>query len=78
MNNVEKQQKCVDILHQHADIVRRLQDKRIIAIDHCGGKVTLTEACDDWYTIKLSKSDCFEISELFKELAEITDEEDDV
>lgn len=75
MNNSEIEQKFLDILSRHFDIVNKLHAERIITISHHDGKVELTEACDDWYTSKLSKSECLEISELFKELADITDEE---
>ena len=59
------------ILQKHIDLLEKLSDARIFCVckDNESNDFYLTECCDDWFTHTLTKDECLELSDLFKEIA---------
>ena len=61
------------ILKKHINLLEKLSvDSRVLIVgkrDDNG--FFISECCDGWYSHKLTKEECFELSELFRELAEV-------
>lgn len=64
------------ILQKHIGILKTLNNEGVLYICYdTNSKVFyIRESCDEWFTHKLTKADCVELSELFKELSEVIDE----
>ena len=59
------------VLLNHRDLLRRLSDDRVMCIGYeQDGNFYIQECCDEWYYHDLTKEECIELSELFKEIAE--------
>lgn len=63
------------ILQKHIKVLERLDDDRVMCVcyDNEQNKFFAIECCDEWYYHKLTKEDCIELSELFREIAEVLD-----
>lgn len=60
------------ILLTHYDLIKALYDDRSVAITYRNdGSYCLYEACDEYFCHILTKEECIELSELFKEIAEM-------
>ena len=61
-----------ETLQKHRDLLKMLSDDRIICIgyEEDGSGYYIMECCDEWYYHDLTKKECLEISELFREIAE--------
>lgn len=61
------------VLQKHIDILSRIDDERVMCICYNKEKneFSITECCDEWFTYHLSKEECLELSEMFKEIAEV-------
>lgn len=60
------------ILQKHLDLLSKIDDERVMCVcyDKEKNDFSITECCDEWFTYHLTKDDCIELSELFKEIAE--------
>lgn len=63
------------ILQKYIDVLSRLDDERVMCVCYEKDKseFSITECCDEWFTYYLTKEDCIELSELFREIAEEID-----
>ena len=62
------------ILEKHKSLLKVLSDDKIMMICYDkDGSYYMMECCDEWYYHNLSKEECIELSELFKEIAEVID-----
>ena len=59
------------VLLKHIDLLRVLNDDRIMCVGYeQNGNFYLVECCDEYFYHDLTKEECVELSELFKEIAE--------
>lgn len=58
------------IINKYKDILSRLSDERVMTVEYDSGYYFIYEKCDDWFCHKLTKEDCLELSNLFKEISE--------
>jgi hypothetical protein len=59
------------VLKKHEELLRTLSDDRIMCIGYeQDGNFYLIECCDEYFYHNLTKEECIELSELFKEIAE--------
>ena len=61
------------ILKKHIDLLKKIAvDSRTMCVCQNTDKngFFMMECCDNWYTHSLTKEDCIELSELFRELSE--------
>lgn len=60
-----------EILQKHAALLKTLSDDRVVCVG-CDqdGTFYIGECCDEWFDHTLTKEECIELSELFKEIAE--------
>ena len=61
-----------DTLQKHKDLLKVLpMDSRIMCVckDNKNNEFYLEECCDNWFRHTLTKIECIELSELFKEIA---------
>lgn len=61
------------ILKKHIDLLKKLSvDSRVLIVGKSNDNgFFVSECCDGWYSHKLTKDECVELSELFRELAEV-------
>lgn len=59
------------VIQRHKELLKRLSDERVIAIlyDKTDG-FYLLECCDEYFGHTLKRSECLELSELLKEIAD--------
>ncbi len=63
------------IIQQHKTLLKRLSDdERVMGIYYENG-FYITECCDEWFDYKLTKEECLELSDLFREIADIIQEQ---
>lgn len=60
-----------EALQKHKDLLKMLSDDRVLCIgyEEDGSGYYIMECCDEWYYHDLTKEECLELSELFKEIA---------
>lgn len=61
------------VLNKHIELIRKLAvDSKIMCIlkNDTNSGFSIMECCDDWHAHTLTKNECIELSELFKELSE--------
>ena len=59
-------------LYKHKELLKELVGNRIFWVYHAGGpKFRIEECCDNYYSFTLTKKQCLELSEMFKEIAEV-------
>lgn len=59
------------ILQKHEILLRALSNDRIMCVGYeQDGIFYIQECCDDWYYHNLTKEECMELSEMFREIAE--------
>lgn len=58
------------ILERYKPTLEALVDERIFSINKTKTGFCIFECCDEYFTHDLTKADCMELSELFRELAE--------
>ena len=59
------------ILKKHKEILERLLNKRVFSIEFFkDGSICIFEGCDGYFYHELSKKECMELSDLFRELGE--------
>ena len=62
------------ILLNHYDLLETLAyDDSVVCVGYKNGKYYLFECCDEYFGHKLTKKECIELSEMFKEIAEDID-----
>lgn len=60
------------ILEKHIDLLRALSGDRVMCVGYeQDGNFYLMECCDEYFYHDLTKEECMELSELFKEIAEV-------
>lgn len=61
-----------ETLQKHKDLLKMLSDDRVLCIgyEEDGSGYYIMECCDEWYYHDLTKEECLELSELFKEIAD--------
>ena len=60
------------ILLKHIDLLKSLSRDRIMCVGYeQNGNFYIMECCDEYFYHDLTKEECFELSELFKEIAEV-------
>lgn len=63
-----------EILLKHRNLLETLSGDRVIMVCHDDNEgYYIEECCDEWFCHTLTKGECVELSELFKEIAEILD-----
>lgn len=63
------------ILEKHRSLLKTISDDKTMMISHYENEgYAITECCDEWYYHELTKEECLELSELFKEIAEVIEE----
>lgn len=61
-------------LYKHEKLLKTLSDDRVVCIGYeQDGTFYIQECCDEWYYHDLTKEECLELSELFREIAEDLD-----
>ena len=59
------------ILHKHIDLLHTLSFDGIMCVGHDqNGEFYIVECCDQWFVHYLTKEECLELSEMFREIAE--------
>lgn len=60
------------VLIKHTKLLEKLNDEHVMCVcyNRDDKSFYLLECCDDWYNIEINKSDCLELSQMFKEIAE--------
>lgn len=60
-----------EVLLKHKELLKSLSDDRVLCVCHNpkNNSLYLLECCDEWFSHDLTKEDCLELSEFFKELA---------
>lgn len=60
------------VLIKHTKLLEKLNDEHVMCVCYHRDDKSfyLLECCDDWYNIEINKSDCLELSQMFKEIAE--------
>jgi hypothetical protein len=62
------------ILQKHFDLLQQLNDDRVMCVCYQenkeGKEFYIEEQCDGWFKHTLTKKECIELSELFKEIAD--------
>lgn len=59
------------VLEKHINLLRNLSSDRIMCVGYeQDGNFYLVECCDEYYYHNLTKEECLELSEMFKEIAE--------
>ena len=63
-----------DILLKHKSLLKKLavDDRTVVVGKTKDGDFYLKECCDEWFGHELTKDECIELSELFKELSDKT------
>ncbi len=60
-----------EVLQNHRGLLKILSDNRIMCVGYePHGKFYIQECCDGWYYHNLTKEECLELSDMFKEIAE--------
>lgn len=58
-------------LLKYEDLLRKLVDDRIMCVGYeQNGNFYLVECCDEYFIHDLTKEECLELSEMFKDIAE--------
>ena len=59
-------------LYKHKELLKELVDNRIFWVYHADGYgFLIEECCDNYFRCELTKEQCLELSEMFKEIAEV-------
>lgn len=59
-----------EALQKHKNLLKTLSDDRVMCVEHrIHGNFYIEESCDEWYYHDLTKEECLELSEMFKEIA---------
>lgn len=59
------------VLEKHRDLLQTFSDDRIMCVGYKdNGNFYIIEGCDEWFVHYLTKEECLELSEMFKEIAE--------
>ena len=61
-----------EILQKHKDLLKKLSlESKVMCIckDKENNEYYIVECCDNWYSHTLTKNECIELSELFREIA---------
>ena len=59
-------------LYKHKELLKELVDNRIFWVYHVDGcGFLIEECCDNYFRCELTKEQCLELSEMFKEIAEV-------
>lgn len=59
------------ILYKHKDLLETLSDDRVMCVGYKqNGGFYIVECCDEWFGHDLTKEECLELSEMFREIAE--------
>ena len=59
-------------LYKHKELLKELVDNRIFWVYHADGYgFLIEECCDNYFSYELTKEQCLELSEMFKEIAEV-------
>lgn len=64
-----------ETLQKHKDLLKTLSEDRVMCVcnKEDGSGYYIMECCDEWFCHDLTKEECLELSELFKELADDID-----
>lgn len=63
-----------DLLQKHKNLLKILSDDRAMCVGYTeDGSYYILECCDEYYSHDLTKEECIELSELFKEIAGVID-----
>lgn len=60
-----------EILQKHKGLLKTLSDDRVMCVcnKEDGSGYYIMECCDEWYYHDLTKEECIELSELFREIS---------
>lgn len=60
------------ILEKHIDLLDRLNYDRVMCVcyQESNKEFYIEEQCDEWFSHILTKDECIELSELFREIAD--------
>lgn len=60
-----------EILLKHRKLLKAISDDRVMMVCHDDNEgYYIEECCDEWFCHNLTKEECVELSELFKEIAD--------
>lgn len=59
-----------EALRKHEKLLKQIEDDRVFSIFRQEGGFYIAEECDMWFSHRLTKEECRELSELFEEIAE--------
>lgn len=59
-----------EALRKHEKLLKQIEEDRVFSIFRQEGGFYIAEECDMWFSHRLTKKECMELSELFKEMVE--------
>ena len=61
------------ILQKHRELLKTLSDDRVMCVGYQenNNSYYIVECCDEYFGYDLTKEECIELSEMFKEIAEV-------
>ncbi len=63
------------VLAKHFDLIENISYDRVFGVFHDEEKgFWIEECCDNYFTHSLTKEECLELSEMFKEIADVLKE----
>lgn len=62
------------IIEKHRHLLTRMKKNRIFSLCFENNKFYLDEQCDDYFSHELTKEECFELSKMFDEIANVMHE----
>lgn len=65
-NNTYTEEYGLIIPNGFEDIMHKLSDNRVFGLEFIDDALHITELCDEWFCMKLTKEDCLELSNMFK------------
>lgn len=61
------------ILQKYVHLLKTLSNDRVMCVGHNDDGFFIIECCDEYFGHDLTKEECLELSEMFKEIAEAID-----
>ena len=69
-NDNHSEQTRHPIIQKHKELLQKIEEDRVFSIFQRDGVFYIAEECDMYFSHVLTKEECLELSELFKEIAE--------
>lgn len=62
--------KQIDILNAHISILNKIGNSRVFDIEYDNEGFYIEEGCDFFFRMRLTSKDCFDLSEMFKDVGQ--------